>query len=237
MVDYWVIIHHQSCIINDWVLRMFQTVSIIASLVTFVAIAAHWALTPAGGPRSIVRGAVHAFSLLLIEQRFSLLGALKKLAYILAFICFVVLTITGFWPVLVKGEHISGYLMMIHATFAPVFALCLAVLALTWASGYRFTADDCPWVRRLLRRFTRLEVPADTRPWRRAPALRKATFWLLMFLALPLILSIVVSMFYLLGTHWQHLTLALHRWTALVFVIVAVFHTYLAIRIRTAPEA
>jgi hypothetical protein len=216
---------------------MFQTVSIIAFLTTFVGVTVHWVLTPAGEARSIVRGGVHAFSLLLIEQRSSLLGALKKLAYLLAFVCFIVLTITGFWPLLVRGEHISGYLMMVHATFAPIFALCLAVLALTWAGGYRFTAADCPWVPRLLRRFTRLQVPADPRPWHGAPALHKATFWLLMFLALPLILSIIVSMFHLLGTDWQHLTLALHRWTALVFVIVAIIHTYLAIRIRTAPEA
>jgi cytochrome b subunit of formate dehydrogenase len=215
---------------------MFQTVADIAFVMTFLGVAAHWVLVPTGRPRNVVQGGVHVFSLLLIEQRASLLGALKKLVYLVSLVCFVVLAITGFWPLLVRGEHISGYLMMIHATFAPIFALCLAVVAITWAGENRFTAEDCPWVRRLLRRATRLHVPADEKPWACAVLGYKATFWLLIFLALPLILSIVVSMFHLLGTDWQHLTMAIHRWTGLVFAIVAVVHTYLAIRIRMARD-
>jgi len=213
---------------------MFETVSIFAFLATFVGIVVHWVATPAGGSRCVVRGAVHTLSLLLIEQKSSLLGALKKLVYLLAVLCFLVLAITGFYPVLVKGEHISGFLMMIHATFAPVFALCMAILAVTWAGGHRFTAEDCPWMSRLLRRVTRLHVAPDDRPWRCSLVLYKAAFWCLLFLMLPLILSIVISMFHLLGTPWQHTTLALHRWISMVFVIVAVIHTYLAIRLRMA---
>lgn len=216
---------------------MFQTVSIIALLVTFIAIALHWLLTPAGGPRCPVTGGIHVFSLLLIEQKSSLLGALKKLCYLVAMVCFIVLAITGFYPVLIQGEHISGFLMMIHATFAPVFALCLAILAITWAGSYRFVAADCLWLQRLLRRVTRLRIPADDRPWSVSLVVYKLAFWAILFLALPLILSIVVSMFHLLGTDWQHLTLALHRWTSLVFAIVVIIHTYLAIRLRTSHLA
>lgn len=216
---------------------MFQTVSIVALLITFIGIAVHWALTPMGPRHGLVRGGVHVASLLLIEQKSSLLGALKKLCYLVAMLCFVVLAITGFWPVLIRGEHISGWLMMIHATFAPIFAICLAILALTWAGGHRFVAEDCPWVQRLLRRVTNLRVADDDRPWRCSLVVYKLAFWLLMFLALPLILSILISMFHLLGTEWQHLTLALHRWSSLAFVIVAILYTYLAIRLRTAQEA
>jgi len=215
---------------------MFQTVADIAFVMTFLGVAAHWVLVPTRKPRNVVQGAVHVFSLLLIEQRTSLLGALKKLAYLLSLVCFVVLAITGFWPLLVRGEHISGYLMMIHATFAPIFALCLAVIAVTWAGENRFTAEDCPWVRRLLRRATRLQVPAEEKPCACAVVGYKATFWLLLFLALPLILSIVISMFPLLGTDWQHHTAAIHRWTGLAFAVIAILHTYLAIRLRMTRE-
>ena len=65
----------------------------------------------------------------------------------------------------------------------------------------------------------------------------KLAFWALMVLALPLILSIVVSMFHILGTDGQFFAMAVHRWTALVFAVVAVLHTYLAIRVRMAPQA
>jgi hypothetical protein len=216
---------------------MFQTVSIVALLVTFVAIALHWILTPAGGSRCPVSGGIHVFSLLLIEQQSSLLGALKKLCYLVAVVCFLVLAITGFYPTLVKGEHISGFLMYIHATFAPIFALCMATLAITWAGGHRFVASDGPWLTRLLRRVTRLRLPADDRGWCCSLVVYKLTFWLVLFLALPLILSIVVSMFPLLGTDWQHLTLALHRWVSLVFAIAVIINTYLAVRLRMSHPA
>jgi cytochrome b subunit of formate dehydrogenase len=212
---------------------MFQTIADIALVMTFVGVAAHWVLVPTG-PRNIVQGGVHVFSLLLIEQKSSLLGALKKLAYLLSLVCFLVLVVTGFWPVLVRGEHISGFLMMIHATFAPVFALCLAIMAVTWGGGNRFTADDWPWLQKLLRRTTRLRVAAEEKPTPCAVLGAKATFWLLIFLALPLILSIVISMFHILGTSWQFFTMAVHRWTGLAFAIVAIVHTYLAIRTRMA---
>jgi hypothetical protein len=42
----------------------------------------------------------------------------------------------------------------------------------------------------------------------------------------------VISMFHILGTSWQHFTMAIHRWTGLVFAVVAILHTYLAIRTR-----
>ena len=48
---------------------MYQTVSVIALLVTIIGIAAHWVLVPAGGPRNVLQGGVHVFTLLLIEQR------------------------------------------------------------------------------------------------------------------------------------------------------------------------
>ena len=58
------------------------------------------------------------------------------------------------------------------------------------------------------------------------------TFWLLIFLALPLILSIILSMFPLFGTHHQELLLASHGYVAMVFTIVAIVHIYLVIQIK-----
>lgn len=218
---------------------MFQTISILVLLATFIGVVVHWFAFPATsecrGGSGVIRGLVHAFSLLLIEQRNSLLGALKKLCYLLAVVCFVVLAFTGFWPLLVRGDdHISGYLMMIHATFAPIFAFCLAILAITWASRYRFVADDCPYVQRLLRRVTRLHVPVPEGACRCASTVQKLAFWAIVVLALPLILSIVLSMYPLYGTYYQELTLVIHRWTSVAFFVAVILHTYLAVRVRMA---
>jgi cytochrome b subunit of formate dehydrogenase len=217
---------------------MFQTVSILVLLATLIGVVVHWFAFPATsecrGGSGAIRGLVHAFSLLLIEQRSSFLGALKKLCYLLAVVCFVVLAFTGFWPVLVRGEHISGYLMMIHATFAPIFAFCLAILAITWASGHRFIAGDCPCVQRLLRRVTRLHLAEPEGPCKCSNTIQKMMFWAIVALALPLILSIVLSMYPLFGTYYQELALAIHRWTSVAFFVVVILHTYLAVRVRMA---
>ena len=216
---------------------MFQTISILAFLATFIGVALHWIMFPVGSEGRggcVARGAVQVFSLLLIEQRLSLLGALKKLCYLVAVVCFVILGFTGFYPLLARGEHISGYLMMIHATFAPIFALCLAILGLTWASRYRFEADDCPCLQRLLRRVTRLRIPEPQGPCKRTLVAQKVAFWAVVVLSLPLILSILLSMFHLFGTHWQELLLATHRWTAVAFAVAVILLMYLTVRIRMA---
>lgn len=216
---------------------MFRIVSIIVFIGTFVCIGICCLVSPCSaecrwGPISILRRIVHLFTLLLLEQKLSLVGVLKKLVYLLTLLCFVILAITGFYQRLVLDEPISGYLMIVHATFAPIFAICLAALAVMWASSHRLNQNDCPWFQQLLRRVTRLRLPSPNEEpgCISSHLLEKITFWLIIFLALPLILSIIMSMFNLFGTHWQELLLATHRWTALVFAVVAIVHTYLVIR-------
>ena len=147
---------------------------------------------------------------------------------LLALVCFVVLALTGFYPVLVLGEHLSGYLVMLHVTFAPVFTVCMAVLAVMWASNCRFTTGDWPWFERIVQRITSVK---SAEAHRKSSGLgQKITFWFIIFLALPLALTIVLSMFPLLGTHWQEFLLRMHLYTALVFTLVAIVHTFLLIR-------
>jgi cytochrome b subunit of formate dehydrogenase len=163
-------------------------------------------------------------------QKRSFVVIIRMLVYLLALFSFVVLALTSFYPVLLLGEHISGYLLMLHATFAPVFVVCLAVLAVLWAGSCRFTAGDWPWFERFVNRITLAKSGEKAAP-RKNPGLgQKITFWLIIFLALPLALSIVLSMFHIFGTHWQELLLALHRYTAYVFTVVVIVHTFLLIR-------
>jgi cytochrome b subunit of formate dehydrogenase len=163
-------------------------------------------------------------------RKHSLVVILRMLVYLLALVCFVVLALTGFYPVLILGEHISGYLVMLHATFAPVFAICVAVLAVLWASNCCFTAGDWPWFERIVQRITSVKGAGKATQSKSSGLGQKITFWLLIFLALPLALSIVLSMFHIFGTHWQELLLRLHRDTAYVFTVVVILHILLLIR-------
>ncbi|MHC4603747.1 MAG: cytochrome b/b6 domain-containing protein [Planctomycetota bacterium] len=204
----------------------FQTISIIGFVVTFAGIAIPCIAASYKGykwrPEQIVRKLIHLFTLLFVEQRLSLVGVLRKLVFLLALLCFVVLAITGFYPTLVLGKHISGYLLMLHATFAMVFAICLAVLAVMWASHCRFNENDWPGLQHFLERIT-LAKNAGEEPLNKSGRLgQKITFWLLVMLALPLILSMVSSMFPLFGTNGQKLLLELHRYSALLFTMAAI---------------
>lgn len=177
-----------------------------------------------------MRRLIHLFTMLFVEQRLSLVGVLRKLVYLLALLCFVVLAVTGFYPTLVLDEHISGYLLMIHATFAPIFAICLAVLAVMWASHCRFTGRDWPWLQRLIRRVILPKTVGEKTACENSGLGQKTTFWLIVVIALPLILSIVSSMFTLFGTYWQELLLDTHRYSALLLALAVIVHTYLMVR-------
>jgi len=198
---------------------MYQTISIIAILITLAGIVLHRLVSPSHKKRQ-------GKSI----KKLSIVGILRILVYLLALLCFVVLAVTGFYPTLVLGEHISGYLLMFHATFAPVFAVCLAVLAVMWASRCRLSYSDWPGFQRIVQRVTLVKGTGNETPYNNTGLGQKMTFWLIIFLALPLILSIVLSMFPLFGTHWQELLLGVHRYTALVFALVVIVHTYLVIR-------
>jgi len=242
---------------------MYQTISITTFAVTFVSIVLHCIAFPSGKERQwspvknlvdfltlvfieqklsfedILRKLVYLFMLLFIKQKLSLVGVLRKLVYLLALLCFVVLAVTGFYPTLVLGEHISGYMVMVHATFAPVFAICLAVLAVMWARNCRFTRNDWPWFQRIVQRVTLVKSTGEETHFESSGLStghlavgQKVTFWLIIFLALPLILSIVLSMLSLFGTHGEELLLSMHRYTALVVALVGIVHIYLVIRTK-----
>jgi len=160
------------------------------------------------------------------------LDILRGLVYLAAVVCGAVLAITGFYPVLIKGKHISGYLMMLHATCAPVFAACMAALAVMWAGRCRFERFDCPLTVRLVSWLGGKET-CDEVACGSSGVGQKALFWLLIVLSLPLILSIVLSMFPLFGTHYQNLFLGIHRYVAAVFVLAAALHMVLLFRTRS----
>jgi len=147
-------------------------------------------------------------------------------------LCGAVLAVTGFYPVFVLGKHISGYPMMLHATCAPVFAACMAALAVMWAGRCCFEDEDCPVTKRLVGWLTGNKNSEQKVKCKISGVRQKVFFWLLIVLALPLILSIVVSMFPLLGTHWQELLLGVHRYVAVAFVVCGIIHAFLLVRTR-----
>lgn len=186
----------------------FRWFSLLVFVVLLGGIGLHMLLVPLSRCgrwtfREIIRTQIHILSLLLLEQKLSLWGRLRKLILLLALVAFAVLFLTGFGP-LFFGCRLAGWLLMIHATFAPILAVCLAVLAFGWARAMVFQG--------------------------RTDFLLKVCFWILLTLSLPLALSMVLSMFAWFGTDGQKWLLELHRWCALCFGSTAFLFFYLLIR-------
>ena len=184
-----------------------------------------------------LRVLVFLLTLLFIPQKLTLVGVLRKLVYLLALLCFVVLLVTGFFPRLVLQKPISGYWLMLHATFSPVFAACLAILAIMWAHNCRLDKSYWPWLQKILqhRKASCGRQTANKAVPEKHELSRKVAFWIIVFLALPLILSPVLSMFPLFGTHWQELLAQLHKYTALLLALVIIIHTYLMALTEACP--
>jgi cytochrome b subunit of formate dehydrogenase len=217
---------------------MFRTVSITSFIVVFICIVIHWIIFRPkanelfGADRRLrifdpLRFLVFLLTLLFIPQKLTLIGVLRKLVYLLALLCFVVLFITGFFSKLVFGETISGYWLMLHATFAPIFAICVAILAVMWAYNCRLNKKYWPWLQKILQR----DISDQAIPHKHELT-QKICFWLIVGLAVPLILSIILSMFRFFGTHWQELLADIHRYIAIVFALAVVVHTYLMVLIQ-----
>jgi hypothetical protein len=147
------------------------------------------------------------------------LGVLRGLFYLLTLGLFLILAVTGFLPVVMFGGHLSGVLLLVHVTAAPLFALSLAFLSLLWAHRQRFTVENWGTVKHLA---ARGKVRRDSL----FDLVRKLCFWLILFFALPLILSIILGVFPLFGTDGQDNLVLLHGLSALLLTITAVVHTY-----------
>lgn len=193
---------------------MFRWISILSFLIFVGGIGLHVLLFPfsASGRwrfTDILRTNVHVFTLLFVDQNLNRIGRLKKLIGLLGLLSFLVLLVTGFGP-LWFGGRLSGWLLMVHVTFAAVFIGCAALMALGWAQGMVFRGVSAVG--------------------------EKLCFWALVFVSLPLSLSSILSMFTFFGTDGQEFLFDLHRWTALVFSCIAVIFIYLLIRRQIGKE-
>lgn len=147
---------------------------------------------------------------------------LRRMAYGLSAGFLLLLALTGFLPIILFGEHLSGPLLIIHVTVAPLFAISLSALALLWAHRLRFDEDDWhivlnPSLRRV----------ATVMRW--IGLALKIGFWLVLLLSLPLMGSIILGLFPLFGTDGQGALIRVHGYSALLILVVSLVVIHLTI--------
>jgi hypothetical protein len=215
---------------------MFRWFSLIGFAGVFAAIVLHHLIFPCGyrarfAMGTLIRKKVHLFTLLFLPQSMGWPSRIRKLAFLLGLLCFIVLLATGFGPLLF-GSRLQGWLLMIHATFAPVFIACAAVVALVGAGKYRFAKEDTGDISCF-----GLKKSENRGCWLTDTGMgTKAGFWFLLAMSLPLTLSMVLSMLPWLGTDGQAFCFEAHRWCALVFSLAAIAQLYMLIRMEVLRD-
>lgn len=144
---------------------------------------------------------------------------IKTLAYFLTVLSVLVLVMTGFLPYLVSGNAPAGYVLMLHVSAAPVFAVCITVLILFSVHRNRFSSRD------QIRNDNSTENIADYK----IETYTKIAFWFILILTILIMGSIVLSMYTFFGTNGQEFLLNLHLVSSVLFFAAAVYHTYLLI--------
>ena len=122
-------------------------------------------------------------------------GFFAKLAYFLMFLGVVVLGVTGIGTFLLGKAPMTHWTLMAHVGASPMFTVGLTFVALTW----------------------------PTRLGRQTSAAR-FLFWLVLLVGLLVILTGVVPMTPVFGTHGQHLLYLAHRFTAIALAPLVVLH-------------
>ena len=167
---------------------MFRSAAITGFIAVIAGIILHFAVSKPkfddvfGKDRGLrildpLRLVVFFITLLFVEQKWSLVGVLRKLVFLLAILCFVVLVVTGFTPMIFLGKLITSWWLMIHATVAPIFAVCIAALAVLWAEKNRLDKNYWPWLNRAL-----LRQPKSTTPPEKYELELKISFWAILII-------------------------------------------------------
>ena len=198
---------------------MFRFISILGFLITFIGLAlalrkkrsltTEWYLSQINNMKDTFKNI----------KKSSVQAIVKNLLFALIIICVVILAVTGFFSVLILGKPISTYLLLLHVSMAPIFAICMATLSLIWTHKQSFNKADWQTICNLKSSEKKNQIVL----W------QKVIFWLIILLTLPIILSILLSMYPLFGSGIQNSLLITHRYSSLLFMILSILYFYFSI--------
>jgi cytochrome b subunit of formate dehydrogenase len=123
-----------------------------------------------------------------------------KLSYAVLCAALAILAATGIGTFALGKAPMTHWVLMAHVAVAPLFALGLAAVALTWADLCRGGAPSP------------LNIPA------------RVLLWVILLCGLVVVLSGVVPMTPLCGTDGQHFLYLTHRYAAIVLTAAVLLH-------------
>ncbi len=143
---------------------------------------------------------------------------LKKFFYLATIFFFILMMLSAFINVIFIGDDLTGLLLLIHVTIAPLFSIFLAVTIILYAHSNSFNKNDISLDQKSLK-INRSKLNSN--------GYLKLIFWLIVFFSLPTMISIILSMFPIFGTEGQEFLLNIHRYSTLIILLLFIFHVAL----------
>ena len=140
---------------------------------------------------------------------------------------FFIMASSGFLPFIFMSTSLSGLALIIHITAAPLFCLSYAIFIVLSAFQYMYDEDDYIYIfkRKMLRK------SGDIKPVQ-SLFLLKSTFWISAAISLPVIGSIILSLYPIFSTSEMDILLIIHKYSVLIFTISFVIQVYYSIILR-----
>jgi hypothetical protein len=143
------------------------------------------------------------------------LNSIRIFNYQLVLLLFLLLAFTGFLPIIIFGGHLSGLVLIVHVTIAPLFCVFYALSLLFWVHFQRFNKDDWHFIVSIR---NKKNIASRQIFW------QKVYFWLFMLASIPAILAIILGMYPFFGTQGQEVLLEIHRYSTLIMFIIFALH-------------
>lgn len=137
------------------------------------------------------------------------LSRIRVLLIYLTVFLFLILFFTGFIPTLFFDNVLTGLPLIIHVTVAPLFAITLSLLILLYSFSQRLNEKDFENLREIK---NLLNTDPNT--------IIRISFWLITFFSIPLLTSIILILFPILGTELQKFNIIVHRLSATIITCV-----------------
>ncbi|NOX90629.1 MAG: hypothetical protein GXO77_16625 [Calditrichaeota bacterium] len=154
------------------------------------------------------------------EKKSSFLSKLRVISFGWTVLFFLLLTLTGFTPLLLTGSSTGGLPLILHILIAPFFLFALTVWILLTAQKMRFKIEDLNLARALIRKSSSGSAEGLKQ------FIAKILFWVFLFFSIVAILAVILSLYPLFGSQGMRLLIEIHRYSALVLLIIAFLAFY-----------
>jgi len=152
----------------------------------------------------------------------------RRTAFFVLLMVIDILALTSIIPWLILGTPLGGFALMLHQVMAPLFAILMTIVVLSWADKQTFNKNSIEFIKARLQKKEEATSLADE-------FYTRFFFWFMLIFSI-ITASMVFSMYPIFGAIGQKTLLTIHRVAAIALFIFVILFTLHFIRLQSADE-